>query len=180
MVAERLSTYPDMSFCGIADYKYEEPASGSAIISPVIVPFGAKKATPINTTVNGITAYHRLGLTTISVQPGQDYGDGESVNNKYATDLQMLVIGTTDKLNSMPYDFATIMADSFPLSMRLEEQIKFDAKVIITGIQHDKRTNFNQEFSGVKYFLGPEYFFFSIRYRVEATYLNGCTSICDC
>lgn len=179
-VAARLAAYPKMVFEGIADYKYEAPATGTAITAPVIMKLGSKNAVPIKTDVNSITAYHRLGNTTISVQPGQDYGDGQSVNNKFATDLQLMVIGKTSLLNVFPYDFAAIIADSIPLSMKVEEAFVMEVKVYLQGINHDKRANFNQEFTGVDYFLGPEYFFFGIRYRIEAMYMNGCTNICDC
>lgn len=179
-IKSRVTSYPAAVYHGIATYGYKA-TDQSFITFPTIVGHGKNGAADIGFNTNvPFVAYHRIGLTSFSIVPGKSYGDGEEVAQRSVTEVQMMVRGNRNLINSNPEQLAMVIADSMPSNFNMQGSVRIEGSVVSVGIQYDSRANFNQEYTGVTYNIGPDGFFISIRYRIEGSYLKGCTNKCEC
>lgn len=179
----RLSAYPTAEYNTIATYA-TKVYQNSTIVYPSFIEIGKKGAEILSIDIKApFYVYHRLGATTFTKVVGNNYGDGDVYEMSSSTEVQMIFWGVRDKINTYPEQFANIISDQLPDFLTAPELSQNGInRINITpiSINYDQRAIFQQEYQGVRYFLGPELFLFSIRYRIEGTYTKGCTNKCEC
>jgi len=187
LLKDRISNYPTATMDGVMNQTVtnQTGANGQSriIIYPSIIDLSGKaNYTGLDKRVP-FTGYHRLMGSTFTRVVEQEYGD-DLMTILSVTDIQLIVWGWRDKINHKPEQFALILADTLPAGSVIADEFKTlgirELKIVEAGITYDQRTIFNQEIQGVPYFLGPETFVFSIRYRIEGSYIKGCLNKCEC
>lgn len=181
ILKERVSSYPTANMQGVMTQTVSNQQNKVVIYPTIIDLSGKANYTGLDKRVS-FTGYHRLIGSTFTRRVEQDYGD-ELMTILSTTDIQLIVWGWRDKINHKPEQFALILADTLP-GVIIADEFKSlgirELKVVEAGINYDQRTIFNQEIQGIPYFLGPETFVFSIRYRIEGSYIKGCLNKCEC
>lgn len=181
ILKERVSSYPTANMQGVMTQTVSNQQNKVVIYPTIIDLSGKANYTGLDKRVS-FTGYHRLMGSTFTSVVDKAYGD-DMLTIVSVTDVQFIVWGWRDKINHKPEQFALILADSLPGAITADEftALKIrELKVVEAGINYDQRTIFNQEIQGIPYFLGPETFVFSIRYRIEGSYLKGCLNTCEC
>lgn len=182
ILQQRLNAYPTAEIKGIATTMLKNSNNKIITYPSVINVFGKSDYIGYNNNVP-FTIYHKLINSTFTRRPGQNYGDDNFIGINSLTDMQLICIGKRKELNIKPEQFAMIIIDGLPNALDAKEfktlGIK-DVKIISAGINYDQRNVFNQEIQGIPYFIGPELFIFSIRYRIDGTYMKGCLKLCEC
>lgn len=182
VIKERLKAYSNSRYYGIT-YQAVKNEANTTIIYPSEIDINAKAGSVAINMKESFIVYHRLTGTSFTYPTSGNYGDGDTHSVSSATDLQVIVMGWRKKLNGTPEQLAMIIADSLPGSIKEADINKIGIKQIstqATGINYDPRTIFNAEYTGIPYFIGPEMFLFSIRYRITGSYLKGCLTNCEC
>jgi hypothetical protein len=122
--------------------------------------------------------YHKLLSNTYTKERKDGYGD--SYLFKCTTDLQMIVWGDSKKLG-IDQELEAVIMYSMPnaLDRAALMQLTFRNCLITTASSNmDRLQVFRQEYPQSQFFLKPNHQFFSIRYRVEATYDKACMDMC--
>lgn len=179
----RLSMYPTAEYSGIATYATKNLKDGKIIVYPTEIPWGANGAETLSLSFKSpFNIYHRLSGTTFSREPGSGYGD-DLYTTVSTTEVQLIVWGVRNKISTTPEQFSMILSDALPDKIAAAELSGLGINNIYidsVSINYDQRAVFSQEMQGVKYFIGPELFLFSFRYRIIGSYTKGCLNICDC
>lgn len=182
LIQERLTPYTNSKYYGIT-YQSVKNEGNSTIVYPFEIDLNAKAASVAINMKESFIVYHRLQGSTFTYPTNGSYGDGDTLNINSTTELQVLVMGWRKEINTSPEQLAMIVADTLPGSIKEKSINKVGVRQISTqaiGINYDPRAVFNSEYSGIPYFIGPEMFLFSIRYRITGSYLKGCLTNCEC
>lgn len=181
-IKTRIGAYPTAKIEGVMTQTIRNEQAKTVIYPTIINLFGKAEYTGFDNRVP-FTAYHRLVGSTFTRNVTRDYADGDLVMINSVTDVQLIVWGMREKLNIKPEQLALVIADLLPYKVEAPEFPKLgilDLRVIETGISYDQRAIFQQEIQGIPYFIGPEMFVFSVRYRIEGSYMKGCLNKCEC
>lgn len=182
VLQDGLKAYPTADYKGIAVSTVIQRQNSSIVFPSVIDGEGYAKGVYFQSGVPFVL-YHRLTATTFSMGQNQRFGDGALRKVDSLTSVQIIVMGTRDRLNISPEQLGMHIADTLPSSVvapELQQLGVASLDIIEAGIDYDQRAVFNKEFQGIKYFIGPELFMLAVRYTIQGTYLKGCTSKCDC
>lgn len=106
--------------------------------------------------MHDITLYHRINGVSYSINGG--YGSRPSCNT--VADMSIVVYGKRSLINQykLKDELAGVIAEKYNLS-----SVDFNAIRV-----------FSTEFSGLPFFLNPDYFLFKLNYSVTSTYDNRC------
>lgn len=179
----RLSAYPTAEWNGISTPAYRALEGNGSITYPSIIRLKTTGAIPIEFKDNSpFIAYHKLNKSYFTNSSDNRFSDVMSIVNT-TTDLTLVVIGWRKWLNIEPEQLALIITHSFPGILTAKQFETLGIKSVLiqeVDVNFDQESIIKGEFKGIRYFLGPEMFTFSIRYQIIGTYVRECVKECEC
>lgn len=105
--------------------------------------------------------YHKLNAKTYETLTNKGYGDG--LRNICTADLSLICWGFKNSVCAE--DLENLIISKFPK----------DVKIVSTDF--DRKRVFSSEFQGINFFLPPDVFLFSIKYKVQFEIKKSCLEI---
>jgi len=124
--------------------------------------------------------YHKALTNTYALDKNNSYGDG--YNYKCTSEMNMIVwVNGSFISNAEQLESVFIHAMPNRISPELSKELNFINSIItpLSSIM-DRLVVFRQEYPQSDFFLKPQHYFFSIRYRIETTYDKRCVDKCLC
>lgn len=107
-----------------------------------------------------LVIYHKLNGKTFIRRAASGYGDRPEVT--CVCDLSLLVFGKSAK------------ADMYDIETQLEELLSMQKDVELQSADFNSVQVWGAEYTGVPYYLDPQFFLFRINYRLSTSLLTGC------
>lgn len=107
-----------------------------------------------------VTLYHRLNEISYPENDNASYGSSKGYTQ--TSDMSMLVFGKREKISQFQVERVAIAA------------ISIDHKCSVIRSDFNALQIFANEYIGVTYFMGIEYFLFKINYRITSTFNARC------
>ena len=127
-----------------------------------------------------LTAYHRVLQNSYQYIPGDTGRDKKK--QKCTTLMLMCVMALRGQIKMSKEDLEAFIVMSFPVG-NTNQYLISPLQTCTLGVAEtnmDSLQVFQSEFKGLDVNLNPEKIIFSVKYKIEATYLTGCFDKCAC
>lgn len=180
-IRQRLTQYPTANLQGLATATVVNQQGSAQRVFPSVIDMDGKADVVKYAKQFPFSIWHRSSTTNVTIR--SNYGDSDQGDISTITEMTMVVIGNRSAIKVGPDLFSYILMDTIPGKLVASEFGQLGINEITSSpvsINHDPQSVFSAEFKGVPYFIGPEMFMFSIRYRILGSYQKGCLSNCNC
>lgn len=148
----------DVQLYGLAESVAARSKDGEKVIPAIIFPNGECYDVYGLADEKDATFYHRL--QSVQYEQKQSYGSVKSYDK--ACDVSLIIFGKRK------------VYDQFVLADSVCSVLGGMHNVTLQGVDHNMLQVFASEYSGLSFFLDPDYFLFRINYRITSTY-DRCT-----